>query len=128
MRFSTWREALFLPLLSFLPASLLASLFAWLTFRTGLKQVKRAFEPVNRKDSARRMLFVSKTGLGVGLRLYRLLGMDVLGTSVLLASRDPGSGPFLLWLYVMGTMGVSFGLWPINVLAAGYASAKRVPD
>jgi hypothetical protein len=29
-------------------------------------------------------------------------------SSVLLASQDPGNGPFLLWLYILGTMGVLF--------------------
>ena len=27
---------------------------------------------------------------------------------MLLASRDPGGGPFLLWLYILGAMGVLF--------------------
>ncbi|MBV8865329.1 MAG: hypothetical protein JO210_08020, partial [Acidobacteriaceae bacterium] len=29
-------------------------------------------------------------------------------SAVLYASRDPAAGPFLLWLYILGTMGVLF--------------------
>jgi hypothetical protein len=29
-------------------------------------------------------------------------------SAILLASRDPGDGPFLVWLYVLGSMGVLF--------------------
>ena len=109
MRFSTWREALLSPFFSFVPAVLLAGLFAWLTFRTGLKQVKRAFEPVNRRAAARRMLFfAAKTGLALACVFIGCLEWTRSESSVLLASRDPGSGPFLLWLYVLGTMGVVF--------------------
>lgn len=109
MRFSTWREALLSPLWSFVPATLLASLFAWLTFRTGFKQMKRAFEPENRKPAARRMFFfMAKTGLALACVFVGCLEWTRSESSVLLASRDPGSGPFLLWLYVLGSMGVVF--------------------
>ena len=88
---------------------LLAGLFAWLTFRTGFKQMKRAFEPENRKAAARRVLFFfSKTGLALACVFVGCLEWSRSESSVLLASRDPGSGPFLLWLYVLGTMGVVF--------------------
>jgi hypothetical protein len=109
MRFSTWREALLSPLMSFGPATLLAGLFAWLTFRTSLKHVKRAFEPENRRPAAKRMLFfMTKTGLALACVFVGCLEWTRSESSVLLASRDPGSGPFLLWLYVLGTMGVAF--------------------
>jgi hypothetical protein len=109
LRFSTWREALLTPLFSFFPATLLASLFAWLAFRASLRQMKRAFEPENRRAAARRLLFfLSKTGLGLACVFVGCLEWSRSESSVLLGSRDPGSGPFLLWLYVLGTMGVLF--------------------
>jgi hypothetical protein len=109
MRFSTWRGALLTPLYSFGPATLLASLFAWLAFRSSLKQMRRAFEPENRRAAARRLLFfLSKTGLGLACVFIGCLEWSRSESSVLLASRDPGGGPFLLWLYVVGTMGVLF--------------------
>jgi len=109
MRFSTWRGALLTPLFSFSMASLLASLMAWMAFRPRLKQIRLAFEPANRKSAARRVFFfLSKTGLGLACVFVGCLEWSRSESSVLLASRDPGSGPFLLWLYVLGTMGVLF--------------------
>jgi hypothetical protein len=109
MRFATWREALLTPLYSFGPATLLAGLFAWLAFRGSLKQIGRAFEPEHRRAASRRMaFFVTKTGLGLACVFVGCLEWSRSESSVLLASRDPGSGPLLLWLYVLGTMGVLF--------------------
>jgi hypothetical protein len=109
MRFSTWREALLSPLVSFVPAALLAAIFACFTLRTSFKQMKRAFEPENRRVAARRSLFfMAKTGLALACVFVGCLEWSRSESSVLLASRDPGSGPFLLWLYVLGTMGVVF--------------------
>lgn len=109
MRFSTWRGALLTPLFSFGAATLLASLIAWMALRPQLKQIRLAFEPENRRAAARRMLFfLSKTGLGLACVFVGCLEWSRSESSVLLASRDPGSGPFLLWLYVLGTMGVLF--------------------
>jgi hypothetical protein len=109
MRFSTWRGALLTPLISFSIATLLASLIAWMAFRPRLRQIRIAFEPEHRRAAARRVLFfLSKTGLGLACVFVGCLEWSRSESSVLLASRDPGSGPFLLWLYVLGTMGVLF--------------------
>jgi len=109
MRFSTWRGALLAPFVMFGPATALASLFAILAFRTSLTRMRQAFEPENRRSAARRMLFfVAKTGLALACVFIGCLEWCRMDSSVLLASRDPGSGPFLLWLYVLGTMGVLF--------------------
>jgi hypothetical protein len=109
MRFSTWRGALLTPLYSFGPATLLASLFAWLAFQASFRQMKRAFEPENRRAAARRLLFfLAKTGIGLACVFIGCLEWSRSESSVLLASHDPGGGPFLLWLYVVGTMGVLF--------------------
>jgi len=109
MRFSTWREALLSPLFSFAPATLLAGVFAWLAFRVRFRQIRRAFEAENRRPAAVRMLFfLAKTGMALGCVFVACLEWSRSESSVLLGSRDPGSGPLLLWLYVLGTMGVVF--------------------
>lgn len=109
MRFSTWREALLAPLLWFGAAALLASVFAWLAFRARLGNIRRAFESERRKMAARRSLFfAAKTGLALACVFVGCLEWTRSESSILLASRDPGSGPFLLWLYVLGSMGVLF--------------------
>jgi hypothetical protein len=109
MRFSTWRGALLTPLISFGLATLLSSLVAWMALRPRLKQFRLAFEEGNRRTAARRMaFFLSKTGLGLACVFLACLEWSRSESSVVLASFDPGSGPFLLWLYVLGTMGVLF--------------------
>ena len=109
MRFSTWRGALLTPLYSFAAVSLLAGLFAFLAFHSSFSQMKRAFEPENRRLAARRSLFfLAKTGLALACVFVACLEWTRSESSVLLASLDPGSGPFLLWLFVLGAMGVLF--------------------
>jgi hypothetical protein len=109
LRFSTWRGALLTPLISFSIATFLAGIIAWMAFRPRLKQIRLAFYPAHRRTAARRLLFfLSKTGLGLACVFVGCLEWSRSESSVLLASRDPGSGPFLLWLYVLGTMGVLF--------------------
>jgi len=109
MRFLPWRGALLTPLVSFSIAMLLASLIAGIVFWPRLKQIRLAFEPENRRAAAHRTLFfLSKAGLGLACVFLGCLEWSRSQSSVLLASRDPGSGPFLIWLYVLGTMGVLF--------------------
>jgi len=109
MRFSTWRGALLTPLISFGLATLLSSVVAWMALRPRLKQIRLAFEAGNRRTAARRMaFFLSKTGLGLAGVFLGCLEWSRSESSVVLASFDPGSGPCLLWLYVLGTMGVLF--------------------
>jgi len=109
LRVSTWREALLSPLMSFGIATALACFFACMAFRTSFEGIKRAFEPEQRKAAAGRTLFfLAKTGLALACVFVSGLEWSRSESSVLLASRDPGSGPFLIWLYVLGTMGVLF--------------------
>jgi hypothetical protein len=109
MRYSSWRIAMLTPLFGFLVALLLSGSLLLLVFGPRMKQIRAALAPQNRKAAARRGAFFSgKAALALACVFAACLEWSRSESSVLLASRDPGSGPFLVWLYVLGTMGVLF--------------------
>lgn len=52
--------------------------------------------------------FTGKTGLAWALVFLAGLEWSRSESSILFGSRDPASGPLLIWLYILGAMGVSF--------------------
>lgn len=104
LRYSSWNEALLTPLRLFGVALLLAGLMAMLVFRFRFRGFRMA--------AARRSLFfITKAALALACVFAACLELSRSESAILLASRDPGDGPFLVWLYVLGTMGVLF--WAI---------------
>jgi MacB-like protein len=109
LRFGFWNDALLTPLRVFGVAALVAALIAAIVFRFRFRYVGRALEAGNRKPAAQRALFfAAKTALALACVFVGCLEWSRSDSAVLLASRDPGSGPFLLWLYILGAMGVLF--------------------
>jgi len=101
LRYAAWTSVLLTPLRLFGIALVLAALMAPLVFRFRL----RAF----RVAAARRSLFfAAKAALALAWVFVACLEVTRSESAILLASRDPGDGPFLVWLYVLGTMGVLF--------------------
>lgn len=101
LRYAAWSSVLLTPLRLFGVAVLLAVLMALLVFRFRL----RGF----RVEAARRTLFfASKAALALTWVFVACLEWSRSESAILLASRDPGDGPFLVWLFVLGTMGVLF--------------------
>jgi hypothetical protein len=101
LRYGAWTSVLLTPLRLFGIALLLAGLMAPLVFRFRLRGFRIA--------AARRSLFFgAKAALALAWVFVACLEMTRSESAILLASRDPGDGPFLVWLYVLGTMGVLF--------------------
>lgn len=74
-----------------------------------IAQIRSAFVLANRKAAARRALFFGAK-LALGLTLVFVFGLEWARSqsAILFSSRDPGTGPFLLWLYVLLAMGMFF--------------------
>ena len=101
LRYGAWTSVLLTPLRLFGVAVLLAGLMAPLVFRFRLRGFRVA--------AARRSLFfAAKAALALAWVFVACLEVTRSESAILLASRDPGDGPFLVWLYVLGTMGVLF--------------------
>jgi hypothetical protein len=101
LRYAAWTSVLLTPLRLFGVAVLLAVLMAPLIFRFRF----RAF----RVAAVRRSLFfAAKASLALTWVFAICLECSRSESAILLASKDPGDGPFLVWLYVLGTMGVLF--------------------
>jgi hypothetical protein len=52
--------------------------------------------------------FAAKTALGLACVFTACLEWSRSRSAILFGNFDPASGPFLLWLYILGTMGVFF--------------------
>jgi hypothetical protein len=112
LRFAFLDSMLLAPLGMFAIALAVASLLAAVVFRARLKYVRLAVLPQHRLAAVRRAtFFIAKAALPLAAVLVGCLEWTRSEASLLLASQDPGSGPFLLWLYILGTMGVLF--WAI---------------
>lgn len=109
LRYEFWNSALLLPLRMFGIAVLVCILVAAAVFRVRPKHLFTALQPENRAAATRRALFfTAKTTLALAVVFIGCLEWSRSESAVLLASRDPGGGPFLLWLYILGAMGVLF--------------------
>ena len=72
-------------------------------------RIRLAVQRANRKPATKRALFfTAKLLLGLTLAFAAGLEWSRSQSAILFSSRDPGTGPFLLWLYIVATMGVFF--------------------
>ncbi len=100
---------LFTPLRFFGVAVLVSAFMIVMLCRVRLRHVRLAWGAGHRKTAVRRSLFfLAKLALALAFVLVVGLEWSRSESSVLLASRDPASGPFLVWLYILGAMGILF--------------------
>ena len=77
-----------------------------------IRRLRSAFRSENRKASIRRAaFFAAKSGLCLAFILLAGLEWSRSQSAVLFASWDPANGPLLVWLYILGSMGV--WLWSL---------------
>lgn len=109
LRLGFLQTEMFTPLRFFGVAVLISISIMLMVCRFRVRNVQVALKPENRKAAGRRVLFfLGKTILALAFVFIAGLELSRPASSVLLASKDPASGPFLVWLYILGAMGVFF--------------------
>jgi hypothetical protein len=105
-------HAIWAPVQFFGVAVLVAVLLAVCVCGVRFRNVRRAWDAAHRVVTLRRSgYFLAKTSLALLLILFAGLEWSRPETSILFASKDAASGLWLVWFFVVGTMGVLF--WAI---------------
>ena len=109
LRFRSLRNAVLTPLRFFGIAVTVGGLMVVAVSRFRMRNWRSAWGPRYRSATLRRAgFFTAKTGLALAFVFAAGLEWSRSDSSFLFGSRDPGSGPFLVWLYILGAMGVLF--------------------
>ena len=109
LRLGFLRTEVLAPLRFFGVAVLVSGLILLMASKVRLAHIRAALGPPSRRAALRRALFFSgKTVLALLVVFVACLEWSRSPSSILLASLDPASGPLLLWLYIVGAMGVFF--------------------
>jgi MacB-like protein len=102
-------STVFTPLTFFGSAVLVSILMALCLCGVRIRHVRFAMSAQNRRSAARRAsFFLAKLILALTILFVAGLELSRTESSLMYGSRDPGSGPFLVWLYIAGAMGVFF--------------------
>lgn len=101
------RNAVWTPVRFFGIAVLLSALLLMAAARSRLRKLWLVWQSGGRRARLRRAsFFLAKTSLALAFVFTAGLEWSRSESSLLFASRDPASGPFLVWLYILGAMGV----------------------
>jgi hypothetical protein len=112
LRYSSFNAALWTPLFVFGIATLLSALFVTVVSRVRIRRFRLAFQAGSRRTTAGRVgFFIAKTGAALLLVFLAGLEWTRSESAVIFASWDPANGPFLVWLYILCSMGVL--LWSL---------------
>ncbi len=109
LRYSFPKNAAWIPLEVFSLAALASTFLILVASRVRLSRLRAVLRAQNRKFLCFRVSFFSaKIALAFLLVFISALEWSRSESAVLYGSKDPAAGPFLLWLYILGTMGVLF--------------------
>lgn len=109
LRLGFLKNAILVPLESFVIAVFASGLIVLIVTGVRPRHVRAALRPENRRLALRRSSFLfAKTALALGLVFIAGLEWSRTESSLLFATRDPASGPVLVWVYVVGAMAVWF--------------------
>jgi hypothetical protein len=109
LRLKPLTSAAFTPVRFFGIAVLVGVLMVAAVSRLRVRGWRVAWSRQQRPATLRRIGFLgAKSGLAWAFVFLAGLEWSRPGSAVLFASKDPASGPLLLWLYIVGAMGVSF--------------------
>lgn len=109
LRLRFFDAMLFAPVGSFGLAVLVSALLAISLCGVRMRYVRLALKAENRRAAGRRaFFFLAKLCLALAALFVAGLEWSRSESSLMFASRDPGSGPVLLWLYIAGAMGIFF--------------------
>lgn len=109
LRYSYLKRAAWIPLEVFALAALAAALLVLATSRVSLRRLRALPKLTERGAFARRTaFFCAKVALAFLVIFTAAAEWSRSKSAILYASQDPAAGPFLLWLYILGSMGVLF--------------------
>jgi MacB-like periplasmic core domain len=109
LRLQSLESSIVTPLRFFSLAVMIAVLMLVLLSRVRMRRVRTAWEPRLRAATLRRCAFFgAKASLALTFVFTTGLEWSRSNASFLFASKDPANGPFLVWLYILGAMGVLF--------------------
>ena len=109
LRYSFVTQAAWIPLGVFAISALASGLLVLGVSRVPLRRLRTLLNAADRRAMMPRVLFfVSKVALAFLLVFAAVLEWSRSESAILYGSNDPAAGPFLLWLYTLGTMGVLF--------------------
>jgi len=112
LRYSFLKEAAWIPLKVFAIAAIASACLVIAVSRVSVRRLWSAFKAADHKALARRIgFFTAKIALAFLLLFMAALEWSRSSSAILYGSRDPAAGPFLLWLYILGSMGALF--WAI---------------
>lgn len=112
LRYSFLNDAAWIPLRIFFVAVFSSALLVLLVSRVPVRRMAEFLRSRNRQLILRRVSFFSaKVALALLFVFIAALEWSRSQSAILYGSRDPAAGPFLLWLYILGSMGVLF--WAI---------------
>lgn len=109
LRLRFFTATLFSPLTAFGVAIFAACLMGIALSKARLRHVREAWRPDRRAATAKRVaFFLAKTTLALVVLFIVGLEFSRPSSALILGSRDPASGPYLLWFYIAGAMGILF--------------------
>ncbi len=109
LRYSFVKQAAWIPLGVFAISALASGLLVLAVSRAPLRRLRTLLNATDRRAMVPRVaFFVSKVSLAFLLVFVAALEWSRSSSAILYGSHDPAAGPFLLWLYTLGTMGVLF--------------------
>jgi hypothetical protein len=109
LRLEYLSHAIWAPVQSFGIAALVAVLMAVFVCGVRPRNIRRSWTSAHSAATVRRMsYFLAKTVLALLLVLFVGLEWSRPESAILLASKDPASGLFLVWFFIVGAMGVLF--------------------
>ncbi len=112
LRLEYLSHAMWAPVQFFGVAVLVAVLMAVCVCGVRFRNMRRSWSVAHRAATARKIsYFLGKAILALSLVLLTGLEWSRSESSILFASKDPASGLFLVWLFIVGAMGVLF--WSI---------------
>lgn len=112
LRYASLSTTVWTPVFVFGIAAVLSGLFVVAISKVRIRRLRSAFRSDNRKASMTRAgFFMAKSSLSLAFVFLAGLEWSRSQSAILFASWDPANGPFLVWLYILGSMGV--WLWSL---------------
>ncbi len=106
LRYASLSTAIWTPVRVFGIALFVSTLIVIAGCKVRMRRLRLAFKARNRPASLKRAcFFAAKAALALAFVFLAGLEWSRPESAVVFASQDPANGPFLMWLYILGSMG-----------------------